>query len=222
MLFFFLRQICFYIHFFEHFIHLTLITLPTITSKVCRIMEAQLIFPTIQTERLNLVEIQQEHLNDIFLLFGDDKVTQYYNIKTFQKPQDGQIYLDWFQNRFKEHAGIRWGIQLKGEEGIIGTIGYNNFAENHRANIGYDLQSAYWNKGYMTEASKAVFDFGFNNLHINRIEAEVMIGNTQSERLLSKLGFQNEGCLRDWMYWNNRHFDMTMFSLLRREWLSMS
>ena len=183
-------------------------------------MEPLLTFPTLKTERLNLIEIQQRHLTDLFLLFGDNRVTQYYNIKTFQKPEDGQIYLDWFQKRFKEQAGIRWGIQLKGEENIIGTIGFNNFAENHRANLGYDLQAAYWNKGYMTEAAKAVIDYGFSDLHINRIEAEVMVGNTQSERLLSKLGFKNEGCLRDWMYWDSKHFDMTMFSLLRREWVS--
>lgn len=183
-------------------------------------METPVSFPIIETERLNLVEIRQEHLQDLFLLFGDDKVTQYYNIKTFQKPEDGQIYLDWFQNRFKEGLGIRWGIQLKGEKNIIGTIGYNNFAENHRANLGYDLQSAFWNRGYMSEAASAVIDFGFNDLKINRIEADVMIGNHLSERLLSKLGFRNEGCLRDWMYWDNRHFDMTMFSLLKREWVS--
>lgn len=109
---------------------------------------------------------------------------------------------------------------MKGEEGIIGTIGYNNFAENYRANIGYDLQSTYWNKGYMTEAAEKVISFGFNHLNINRIEAEVMLGNFSSEQLLYKLGFTKEGCLRDWMYWDNRHFDMLMFSLLKREWLS--
>lgn len=182
-------------------------------------METLLKFPVLTTKRLNLVEIQQEHLIDIFSLFGDDKVTKFYNIKTLQKPEDGQVYLDWFQKRFKEQAGIRWGIQLKNKEGIIGTIGYNNFSKKHRANLGYDLQSIYWNKGYMTEAIEAVVDFGFNDLNINRVEAEVMIGNIQSEKLLLKLGFQKEGCLRDWMYWDNKHFDMAMFSLLKRDWI---
>ena len=77
---------------------------------------------------------------------------------------------------------------------FLGTIGYNNFSEKHRANLGYDLQSIYSNKGYMTEAIEAVVEFGFNNLNVNRIEAEVMIGNIQSEKLLLKLGFHNEGC----------------------------
>lgn len=198
------------------------VLLPVEIKKISKSMETELDFPILKTERLNLVEIQQKHLKDLFLLFGDNKVTKYYNVRTFQEPEDGQIYLDWFQKRFQEQAGIRWGIQLKGEARIIGTIGYNNFVENHRADLGYDLQSAYWNKGYMTEAAKAVIGFGFINLHINRIEADVMIGNIQSENFLSKLGFKNEGRLRDWMYWDYRHFDMTMFSLLKREWLSMN
>ena len=187
-------------------------------NEICNLMEKLHTFPVLETTRLELVEIQQKHLADLFLLFGDEKVTRYYNIKTFRIPEEGRIYLDWFRTRFKEGAGIRWAIRLKGKESLIGTIGYNNFTQNHRANLGYDLRSAYWNKGYMTEAAKAVITFGFNHLLINRIEAEVMQGNRQAEQLLSKLGFTNEGCLRDWMYWDNRHFDMTMFSLLKKEW----
>lgn len=175
------------------------------------------VFPVIETPRLNLVEIQQKHLVDLYHLFGDEKVTEFYNIHTFTKPEDGQIYMDWFKKRFKEKNGIRWGIQLKGEDSIIGTIGYNNFTENHRANLGYDLQSIYWHKGYMTEAINAVVNWGFNHLNINRIEAEVMAGNIHSERLLSKLGFTHEGSLRDWMYWDDRHFNMEMYSLLRKD-----
>lgn len=164
--------------------------------------------------------MQQKYLTDLFLLSGDDNVTRYYNIKTFLKPEDGQIYLDWFRNRFTERAGIRWGIRLKGKKNLIGTIGYNNFTENHRANLGYDLRSAFWNNGYMAEAAEAVITFGFNYLKINKIEAEVIPGNSQSERLLLKLGFTNEGCLKAWIYGDNRHFDMSMFSLLKKEWLS--
>lgn len=57
-------------------------------------MEALLEFPVLTTKRLNLIEIQKEHLEEIFSLFGDDKVTKFYNIKTLQKPEDGQVYLD--------------------------------------------------------------------------------------------------------------------------------
>lgn len=174
-------------------------------------------FPTLHTARLDLVEIKQEHLPDVFRLFSDAQVTQFYNIVTLKEEAEAQKIIGWFGRRFAEKAGIRWGISLKGQPDIIGTIGFNNVTKQHRANIGYDLQTAFWNKGFVTEALKAVIEFGFEELDINRIEAEVMQGNLSSERLLAKAGFTKEGILRQWMDWNNRHYDMTMFSLLQSE-----
>ncbi len=175
------------------------------------------VFPVLQTDRLDLVEIRQSHLKDLFHVFGDDQVTQYYNIKTFAKEEEGQPLLDWFQSRFEEKLGIRWGIALKGEKEIIGTIGFNHFTKGHRATIGYDLRRKHWNKGYITEVLKAVIDFGFHTLEINRIEAEVMQGNIVSEKVLVKLGFIREGILRQWMFWNGNHYDMTMYSVLKED-----
>jgi [ribosomal protein S5]-alanine N-acetyltransferase len=175
------------------------------------------VFPLLHTSRLELVEIRQEHLQDLFMIFSNSEVTRYYNIITLKEEPEAQKYLDHFANRFANQQGIRWGLSEKGKNGIIGTIGFNNFTPHHRANIGFDLLPAYWNKGYTTEALRAVLDFGFNNLEINRIEAEVMQNNTASEMVLLKTGFTKEGLLRDWMLFNNRHYDMTMFSLLQND-----
>ncbi|WP_293896796.1 GNAT family N-acetyltransferase [Sporocytophaga sp.] len=59
--------------------------------------------------------------------------------------------------------------------------------------------SEFWNKGYLTETLKVVTGFGFSELDANWIEAEVMQGNIASEKVLSKLGFKNEGIFREWM-----------------------
>jgi ribosomal-protein-alanine N-acetyltransferase len=177
-------------------------------------------FPELTSKRLCFIEIKQKHLTDLFKLFGDSNVTKYYNLKTFDTEKDGQKFIDWYQKRFNEKSAIRWGIAIKGNSNIIGTIGLNNFIQNHRANIGYDLQTEYWNKGYVTEALKTIVDFGFKYLEINRIEAEVMIGNSASERILDKLGFTKEGILRQWMFWNEKHYDMTMYSLLKKDIIS--
>lgn len=141
----------------------------------------------------------------------------FYNVVTLTEVNQAQKLIALFTNRFKDKSGIRWGISLKGSFNIIGTIGFNNFTRKHRANIGYDLLPQYWNQGYATEALKAVINFGFNQFEINRIEAEVMQGNIASERVLQKLGFKKEGVLREWMYWNDQYYDMSMFSLLRSD-----
>jgi ribosomal-protein-alanine N-acetyltransferase len=178
-------------------------------------------FPLLVTDRLELIELKQAHLTDIFDLFGDNRVTRYYNLLPLKEESECQKIIDWYSKRFKEKLAIRWGIALKGETSIIGTIGFNNFKEDHRANIGYDLKFSFWNNGYITEALSAVLSFGFEKLLINRIEAEVMPGNTASEKVLLKAGFKNEGVLRDWMQWNDRHYDMLMFSILKREYFQI-
>lgn len=174
-------------------------------------------FPILHTDRLELVEIGQGHLGDIFKLFSDNKVTTFYNVATLTNEIEAQKFIDWFYSRFKEKLGIRWGISLKGHKSVIGTIGFNNFSKQHRANIGFDLQSEFWNKGYLTEVLKAVVEFGYKKLEINRIEAEVMLGNIASEKVLAKIGFKKEGVLREWMHWNDKYYDMTMFSLLKSD-----
>ncbi len=171
-------------------------------------------FPILHTERLDLVEIKQHHLSDIFKLFGNDQVTKYYNIKTLKEEKDAQKYLDWFTSRFNDKLGIRWGISIKDQSGIIGTVGFNNFTKGHRANLGYDLKLDFWNKGYIKEALKTVMKFGFEQLEINRIEAEIMPGNIYSEKALVSLGFEKEGLLRDWMLWEGKYYDMIMYSKL--------
>lgn len=177
------------------------------------------IFPTIHTQRLDLIEIEQSHLNDLFDLFKSEEVTRYYNLHPYRKIEDAQPLIDWFISRFQQGLAIRWGIALKGERNIIGTVGFNNYIKNHRANIGYDLQQKYWNKGYITEALSAIIQFGFKELDINRIEAEVMQGNPGSDKVLEKLGFKKEGLLREWMLWDGIHYDMTMYSLLKKEYI---
>ncbi|MEO6948218.1 MAG: GNAT family protein [Ginsengibacter sp.] len=177
-------------------------------------------FPVLHTARLDLIEISQEHLEDIFHLFRDSSVTKFYNVITLHKEEEAQKYIDWFRSRFAENTGIRWGVALKGQKNIIGTAGFNNWTVNHKANLGYDLQSNFWNKGYVTEALEAVINYGFQKLEINRVEAEVMPGNIASERVLAKLGFTNEGILRQWMHWNDQHYDMIMYSLLQADFMN--
>jgi len=176
------------------------------------------IFPILKTDRLDLFEIKQSHSADLINLFGDENETRFYNILPLTNEHEAQKPIDWFKSLFNDKLGVRWGIAIKRQQNIIGTIGFNNFTKRHRANIGYDLKTEHWNNGYITEALKTVINFGFDQLEINRIEAEVMQGNNISEKVLDKLNFKNEGVLREWMFWNGKHYDMTMFSLLKADY----
>ena len=174
-------------------------------------------FPVLSTERLDLIEIEQKHFGDIYRLFSNEKVLQYYKLHPLKSEEKVQILFDWMTRRYDDDQGIRWGIVIKNSQNIIGTIGYNSYIRNHRANLGFDLQTDFWNSGYMSEAIKAVVSYGFHWLDLNRIEAEVMQGNIVSEILLQKMNFKKEGVLRQWLRWNEKYYDMSMFALLKTD-----
>lgn len=174
-------------------------------------------FPTIRTPHLELVQITEAHAGDLYKIFCNEQEKHYYNLLPPEDEQDCHRLIAHFHKLYQTQTAIRWGIRRNGNDNIIGTVGYNNFTKKHRANIGYDVHLAHVNQETITEALYAVISFGFFALDINRIEAEVIDGNTPSIAVMNKIGFRLEGTLRQWMYWNDKHYDMLMFSLLRSD-----
>ena len=176
-------------------------------------------FPILATSRLELIEIEAHHQDQMFALYSDENVTQYFDLLPLKTKEEAQREIDFYRKRYADGIGIRWGIAFKESSEIIGTIGYNKIIPNHKGRIGYDLQTQYWGQGIMSEALNAIIAFGFETQNIVRIEAEVMQGNTGSEKLLEKCQFKKEGVLQQWMYWNEKYYDISMFALLKSDYI---
>ncbi|MGN4126012.1 GNAT family N-acetyltransferase [Lysinibacillus sphaericus] len=174
-------------------------------------------FPTLETERLLLREIKKEDAQGIFNCFSNNDVTQFYGQDTLESVEQAEQFVEFFSKIHMEKRGIRWGIEIKGSAGIIGTIGFNAWLPKHkRAEIGYEIHPDYWRNGYTTEAITSVLSYGFKELDLTRVGAVVFIENEASNKLLTKIGFQQEGILRDYMYQNGKAHDTYIYSLLRR------
>lgn len=70
----------------------------------------------------------------------------------------------------------------------------------------------------MKEALAAVFSWGFGEMGLNRVEAQVHPENRPSLALLKRFGFVEEGRLREVGYSAGSHHDLMLYSLLKREW----
>ena len=176
--------------------------------------------PTLETDRLRLRKIRGDSdLIALFELFADPEVARYTDTGPFTALSDAGEVIDWIDGIFTRRQGMRWVLTLKnGDDALIGTAGYNWWhRSNNSAEVGYDLAQRYWNQGLMTEALEEVLGFGFDHMALNRIEAEVTIGNEASISVLSKLGFQREGLLRQRGYWKGAYHDVWLFSLLRAD-----
>ena len=173
------------------------------------------VFPVIETERLVLRELREGDAQAVFQIFGDDAVTRYYDLATFTSVEQARLLISRMNARNASRDALRWGIALKENDAVIGTGGFNQFVRGwFRASIGYDLARAHWNKGYMTEALRAMVRYGFEHAELHRIEALVVPGNDASARVLTKAGFRHEGLLRDYAYWKNQFWDLNMYALV--------
>ena len=94
-------------------------------------------------------------------------------------------------------TGMRWGISLRDEDALIGSIGYYGFAEQpvRRVEVGYDLAPEQWGHGYMAEALGSVIAYCLGPLRIGRIEAVALSRNERSARVLTRAGFRCERLL---------------------------
>lgn len=177
------------------------------------------IFPKLSTPRLNLRELTLDDAQDIFRIRSDYEVTRYNSGIAYDRIDQARDLIQAIRSAYADGAELRWGITLKDDPAVIGMCGFNYWVRHdRRASIGYDLARAYWGQGLMTEAVRAVVEFGFANMNLNRIEADADGRNPASARVLHKVGFHDEGVQKEQFYENGSFYDLHLFALLRREY----
>ena len=80
--------------------------------------------------------------------------------------------------------------------------------------MGYTIARAYWGLGYATEAARALIQFGFDRMHLVRIEAVCLPEHLASARVLQKAGMQFEGVLRSYQVWRGQPRDLHMYAIV--------
>ncbi|MEO7718916.1 MAG: GNAT family N-acetyltransferase [Capsulimonas sp.] len=176
-------------------------------------------FPGIETPRLSLRETRFDDATDIFRILSQPEVVRHYNIGPLADVDEARAIVTRRRQSHLQGTRIRWAIALKENDQVIGSCGYvNPDSQSRQAEIGYELDTAYWGKGLMREALAAMLGFGFARIGLHRIEALVVPENASSRRLLATLGFQQEGLLRERGFWKDAFHDLALYSLLDRDW----
>lgn len=115
-----------------------------------------------------------------------------------------------------------WAIREKETNKIIGSISLEKDRRREDVNsmeMGYSLAREYWGNGYMTEAAKAVMDYGFNKYGLVIMSICTSPANKRSQRIIEKCGFKYEGLQRrGYHIYDGSDRDNLTFSILREEW----
>ena len=171
-------------------------------------------FPILETDRLRLRKLKLSDDKTIYSFHSDLE-----NRKYIDKPPPKNIlasrgFIREINRGVKAREWVYWGIELKKEKILIGTICLWHFSEkNNCAELGYELGSAFQGKGYMSEAIKIVVDFAFKTLKVNRLEAYTHYENEASIRALKKYNFSKEKDIKE-KYSNRKGtYKMSVFIL---------
>ena len=150
-------------------------------------------FPEFTTERLILRELKESDHDMVLFLRSDAAVNTF-----IERPEDRQTkttedaikFIKDIHGYAKSNTSIAWGITLKEQPNIVGTICLWNFSEDRKtAEVGYDLHPNYQALGIMSAALKLVLDYGFKTLNLLKIEAFTHKNNKSSIKLLERHGF---------------------------------
>ena len=116
---------------------------------------------------------------------------------------------------------IRLDLQRQSDGSLIGLCTlFAFYLPSRRCAIGYILQRDCWGQGFMHEALLTLLDHGFSVLDLHRVEADIDPRNAGSQRTLDRLGFVQEGLLRERWIVAGDVCDTALLGLLRRDWLA--
>ena len=128
-----------------------------------------------------------------------------------------QLFRDWQEEQPRRRFQL--AIVLAAEGRLIGSCGLRrNPQEDQAADLGYELNPDYWGRGYATAAARAMVNFGFKELGLQRIAAWCLADNAAAARVLARLGFRRAGLLPRNEYFKGRYWDTLLFALTAAEW----
>ena len=174
----------------------------------------------LETDRLILRRYVAEDAAAMYKNWAsDDEVTKYLTWPTHSDPEISQKVTEDWVKQYSNKNYYHWAILLKdnGDDpiGDIAVVGMKEAVS--MAHIGYCIGRAWWHRGITSEALKAVMDFLFDIVGINRIEARHDPRNPNSGKVMEKCGMKYEGTLRG-SDWNNQGIcDACYYALLKSE-----
>jgi len=153
--------------------------------------------PILKTARLVLRPFRAADAADVQRLAGERAIAA--STLTVPHPYPDGAAETWIATHaglWAERKALTLAVTTAADAVLVGAIGLALTMDDRRAELGYWVGVPYWNRGYATEASRAMLDFGFASLALHRIMARHLSRNPASGRVMQKLGMQAEGTLR--------------------------
>ena len=172
-------------------------------------------------ENITLKLLEKKDAEELFALVNDSR--SYLRewlpwVDSMKQETDYEPIIEMWLKQFTSHDGFQAGVVYKGK--IVGMVGFHGIDwANSKASVGYWLSEKYQGKGIMTETVKSLINIAFTEYKLNRVEILCGVKNEKSKAIPERLGFKQEGIIRDAEYLYDHFHDCSLYSVLSKEWV---
>lgn len=170
----------------------------------------------IKTERLFLRQFNLKDADSCLKNWASDPDVYRYMSQNAQTETEVRDWLSTADQAYKDLETYYWAIIEASTKEVIGEIFVDDFGtRNCWCELDWKIGKGFWNKGYMTEAVKAVSCYLIEEIGFHRVQAKCCVENRASERVMQKSGMTKDGVLRGYFYCkDNRFCDVVMYAIL--------
>jgi len=171
--------------------------------------------PTLETARLILRSFRQKDVEQMAELFANTDFMRF-SLGVFTDRKQTVAFIEKVMGWDRAGIPSQFAVVPRGDEAIIGYCGFFYHPEHaiEDIQIGYRLDPAYWNRGLITEAARAVRDHGFRDRKLSRVISLIHPENIPSRRVAEKNGMNVDKKI------TFRGFPTLMYAITREEWLA--
>jgi RimJ/RimL family protein N-acetyltransferase len=150
------------------------------------------------TERLILRTWQESDVPLMFAIDSDPVVMEHF--PSTRNLAETQALVEHLNQQYEKSGYTLYATETRDTHEFIGFVGLNNITfeipclcsiKQPHIEIGWRLAAKFWDKGYATEAAKAVLNYGFTELNIPEIFAFTVVANAKSQRVMEKIGLHH-------------------------------
>ena len=175
-------------------------------------------FPVLETDRLMLRQFQPADKERLIEIANSREIAE----GTFIPfPYNDEFAVDFIESQFRDYKNgnlVNYAVVLKDPDLLIGSMGLSIDNKLNEGEIGFWIAVDFWGKGYCTEAARSVIEYGFSTRKLDRIFAFHFSGNIASGKVLTKIGMNQEGVIKN-EYWHmGEQKDTVHYQILKTEY----
>ncbi|SCG81935.1 diamine N-acetyltransferase [Proteiniborus sp. DW1] len=122
------------------------------------------------------------------------------------------------KNSWRNTKDVHYAI-VNGNDEYIGTVSLKNINYiDKNAEYAIVVRKKYWGQKYAYEATKAIINYGFDKLNLNKIYLNVLSSNTRANLFYEKFGFIKEAIFKEHVYINGKYEDLVWFSIFKKSY----